>query len=276
MSHVSSYSFVEHLAMSVLFARYSDEAPIAMFTAYTGYFDASGHPNQQSVLTVAGFVSTVKKWARFDEQWNAILASEGVKHFHMTEFVSDQGEFLVGWKGESRKRKDFIDRLAGCLASNVNKSFRTTLILADYDAANKIYELEEFLGRPYALCCMVCTYTLIKWAEKKNVDKKLLYYFEDGDKDKGNFEQMHKSTYKINPRFLDKTEAVAFQAADFAGWKIRSSIQGAIKDDHTLEKGIKLLQSVQMLQKIPKDAGVLNYEALMKYCLNYAVPQRQS
>jgi hypothetical protein len=105
------------------------------------------------------------------------------------------------------------------------------------------------------------------------VDEKLLYFFEDGDKDKGNFEQMHKSAYKVNPRFLDKTEAVAFQAADFAGWKIRSSIQGAIKGDHTLEKGMQLLKSVEMLKKIPKDAGVLNYEALMKYCVNYSVPQ---
>jgi hypothetical protein len=247
---------------------------MAMFTAYSAYFDASGHPDQQNVFTVAGFVSTVKKWTRFDKEWKAILKSEGIETFHMTDFVSSKGEFAVGWKGETDRRRTLIARLAKCLQNNVNKSFRATLVMPDYVAVNGVYKLEEFLGRPYTLCSMLCVYTLRKWAKKKKAVNKLLYYFEDGDKDKGNFEQMHKAAYKINPKFLDKTEAIAFQAADFAGWKIRSSIEGAIKNNHTLEKSVRLLQSVEMLLTIPKDAGVLNREALMKYCAGYKITKR--
>lgn len=262
---------MEHLARSVLFSRYTEEALMTMFSAY---FDASGHPDQKSVLTVAGFVSTVKKWSRFDVEWNAILKSEGVTSFHMTDFVSSRREFAKGWKGETIRRRKFIERLAECLKHNVNKSFRTTLILPDYDTANRGFQIEERLGRPYTLCCMMCAHTLRNWAKRKGAERNLLYYFEDGDKDKSDFERMHKTDYKVLPKFLDKTEAVAFQAADFAGWKIRSGVEAALKADHTLEKGIQLLRSAEMLKSIPKDAGVVNLETLAKYCQLYKVPRR--
>jgi len=262
---------MEHLARSVLFCRYNEETLMAMFSAY---FDASGHPNQKSVLTVAGFVSTVQKWSRFDREWNAILKSEGVTFFHMTDFVSNRGEFAKGWRGETERRRKFIERLAECLKRNVNKSFRTTVILPDYEKANKSFQIEERLGRPYTLCSLTCVHTLRNWAKRKGAERSLLYYFEDGDKDKSDFERLHKIDYKVLPKFLDKTEAVAFQAADFAGWKIRSGVEGALKADHTLEKGIQLLRSTEMLKSIPKDAGVVNLETLAKYCHYYKVPRR--
>jgi hypothetical protein len=124
-----TYSFIEHLARSVLFSQYTGNEPLAMITGYTSYCDASGHPDQHPVLTVAGFVSSVEKWSRFDVEWNLILESEGITRFHMTDFVSNQEEFAVGWKGQTKRRREFIERLAKCLKRNVNKSFRTTLIL---------------------------------------------------------------------------------------------------------------------------------------------------
>lgn len=121
---------------------------------------------------------------------------------------------------------------------------------------------------------MACLKAIEIWAKKKKVEKRLLYYFEDGDEDKGDFELMHKRIYGVRPKFLDKSEAAAFQPADFAGWKIRTSVQDSIEEDHTLEKGIRLLQSVEMLRRIPKHAGVINHEALVKYCRVYKVPRR--
>jgi len=270
------YSFMEHLARSVLFSRYTDEAVMVMIAGYTGYFDASGHPDDGKVLTVAGFASTVKKWTRFDLEWNAILKSEGIKVFHMTDFVSSRGEFAVGWKGETARRRIFIDRLAKCLKRNVNKSFRTTLVVSDFNAVNSVYEVEEFLGRPYTLCSMICAFTLRQWAKRKRAEKRLLYYFEDGDKDKGNFEAMRRAAYRVAPQFLGKTEAVAFQAADFAGWKIRTNVEQAIKSDHTFQQGIRLLQSVAMLRNIPKDAGVITRDVLLRYCAAWNVPKRKA
>jgi hypothetical protein len=53
---------------------------------------------------VSGFVSTVKKWVRFEIAWNAILSNDGVSAFHMTDYVSSKGEF-ASWKGDSARRK---------------------------------------------------------------------------------------------------------------------------------------------------------------------------
>ena len=97
----------------------------------------------------------------------------------MTDFVSSGREFK-SWKGQTQRRKQFTMRLSECLRRNVNKAFRTTLVIADYNRADELFEVEEFLGRPYALCCMVCTYTLRAWAKRKRAERSLLYYFEDG------------------------------------------------------------------------------------------------
>jgi len=113
--------------------------------SFSAYFDASGTVDRP-VLTVAGFVSTVKKRVRFEQEWNAILKSEGVKTFHMTDFVSSKGEFAHGWKGQTERRKWFVAALAQCLYKNVNKSFRTTMIVSDYRNVDSAYLLSAHYG----------------------------------------------------------------------------------------------------------------------------------
>jgi hypothetical protein len=82
---------------------------------FTAYFDASGTRNSR-VITVAGFVSRVNKWKRFEAEWSEILSNAGVSWFHMTDFVSSLGEFK-GWKGESKKRIDLLDSLIACISA---------------------------------------------------------------------------------------------------------------------------------------------------------------
>lgn len=250
---------------------------MAFFHAYTAYFDASGRKDQQKVMTVAGFVSTVKKWTRFDVEWNAILESEGIKSFHMTEFASSKGEFGIGWRGETDRRRIFIEKLVRCLKRNMNKAFRASLIIEDYNRVNKMFALEETIGRPYAVCGTGCLYAVHLWAERKKVEDKTLCYFEDGDQDKGNFAAKAKtSSLLLKPNFLAKEDAVAFQACDFAGWKYRTSITNALASDHTLEKGFRLLDSISALRSIPSKggAGVWNPESLIAFCKWFDVPTR--
>jgi hypothetical protein len=141
-----------------------------MITGYTSYFDASGHPDQQTVLTVGGFVSTVEKWKRFDKEWTAILKRYGVTAFHMTDFVAGWGEFSQ-FKNNSPLRKVFIDELTACIKKNVNKAFRTSVYIEDYNALDRIFALEEAVGRPYALCGTSCLYANWLWARKKKLPK---------------------------------------------------------------------------------------------------------
>jgi hypothetical protein len=273
MSRCSRYSRMEHIAESVLFSRYTDDALMAMFIKYSGYFDASGHPDQHEVLTVAGFVSSVKKWMRMEQEWNRILKEYGVKYFHTTEYVSSAGCF-TDWKNQSAKRKEFQDKLWACIIRNTNKACRASVIIKDYEEINAVFALEERLGRPYAICAASCLYSSRQWAKRKHSERATLYYFEDGDKDKGDFQRVAKQDGLPVPLFLPKDECVAFQVADYAAWKMRSSIAGALKPDHTIEKGLRLLESVKDLRQIPWSAGVMNKEAMFKYCQFANVPRR--
>ncbi|MGD0293119.1 MAG: hypothetical protein ABSB30_04635 [Terracidiphilus sp.] len=248
---------------------------MAMLTGYSAYFDASGHPSEQDVLSVAGYVATVENWYSFDDGWNKILQGEGVKFFHATDFVNSRGEFSVGWKGETDRRRNFVSRLQDCLESNCRLFFRVSLFLEDYLRVNGDFELQEMIGMPYTICSMQCSHMLRGWAKGVGCLDNLIYYFEDGDLDKGDFEAHHKRAYGVNPKFLDKTGAVAFQASDFAAWKIRTALEASAADDHTRDKGWNLLRSLAILNVIPKEAGVLNEASLRTFCDRYNVARRK-
>jgi len=244
---------------------------------FSAYFDASGHPDQTDVLTVAGYAAAVDSWVRFDIEWRAILDCEGVTAFHMTDFASGGGEFAT-WKGKEpekvERRRRFVEQLTLCLQRNCPKFFRVSLFIPDYELVNREYALSETIGLPYAVCCGQVTFSLRQWAADLGALDTLLYFFEDGDKDKGDFEKRHKSAYGKNPKFLDKTEAIAFQAADFNAWKMRTVLHEANKPTHTLEVGNNLLRSMSVLENVRKEAGVLNRWSFHRFCETTGVPKR--
>jgi hypothetical protein len=60
------------------------------------YMDESISQNPARVCTVAGYIGERKEWARFSDEWQAVLKAEGVKAFHATDAESLRGEF-AGW-----------------------------------------------------------------------------------------------------------------------------------------------------------------------------------
>ena len=69
---------------------------------FAAYFDDSGHPSDQDMVLVAGFVSSEEQWLLFDKEWKALLAKYEVKHFHMVDCVAGEGEFS-GWGAEKKQ-----------------------------------------------------------------------------------------------------------------------------------------------------------------------------
>jgi hypothetical protein len=249
-----------------------------MFTEYSSYFDGSGDRGQP-VQVVAGFVSTVKKWARFENEWNAILKANKVSAFHATDYASSKEEF-ADWKGDSARRKQFQDDLTACMKRNVNKLFASGLVIEDYDAANRIYHLDDFVGPPFAVCGHQSLVKLYRWADRKKLNPNhLLAFFENGDKDRGNFQSWAKALgiewgYS-EPGFLPKERAVQFQAADYAAWKYRVTLQDARKPDLPIEKAARLLESLSGLTSIPRNCTGLDFESLQRFCEKRRVPRRQ-
>ena len=272
------YSLIKHLARAVFLSRYSKSCAFAMFTEYSSYFDGSGDKESQPVQVVAGFVSTVKKWARFETDWNALLKANRVSALHMTDYVSSQGEF-ADWKGDTARRRQFQEALTACMKRNVNKLFASGLMIEDYDAINRAYCLNEFVGSPFAVCGHQSLVKLYRWADRKKLNSKhILAFFENGDKDKGDFQKWAKALSLewgySEPGFLPKENAVQFQAADYAAWKYRIALQNARKPDLSIENAARLLESLGTLTSIPRNCTGLDFDSLKQYCEKRGVPRR--
>lgn len=242
---------------------------------FTAYFDASGTP-QATALTMAGYVADEHKWAKFEKCWQEILTREHIRCFHMTDFASCHGEF-EGWKEKPELRKRFIADLQECARKFTNKRFSATVVVSDYNAVNEKYVLEEVFGRPYSFCGISCVEHVRTWAKNRRHVRELMFAFEDGDKDKGNFKTICRERFRpaIKAAFLPKADHVPFQAADLAAWKTRHPIREAVGDrEYTVPDIERLLSSTKEFLRLPHSGGVFDYEALMKICRGYKIRLR--
>jgi hypothetical protein len=110
----------------------------AIVAVVTGYFDASGAPDQGTVLVVAGFISFESRWLEFEHRWNAALRDAGITCFHMGELINRKGEF-VRWK--QRKRERFLSKLIQIVIDTVVQNFGCIVVLDDWNKVNQEHEL---------------------------------------------------------------------------------------------------------------------------------------
>src|SRR4030081_1847472 len=90
----SGYSRLRHLVNALRGSHDPDRTLVA--TILTGYFDASGAPDQGTVLVAGGFISSEARWLQLEEPWNVALRDASIQCFHMSEFINRKGEF-EGW-----------------------------------------------------------------------------------------------------------------------------------------------------------------------------------
>jgi hypothetical protein len=76
------------------------------------YFDNSGQEDdpQHKVCSLAGFVTTVKKWRKFDKLWKQTLRQYKVPYLHMKEFAPNIDPFEK-FKDDEQGRRQFIKSL---------------------------------------------------------------------------------------------------------------------------------------------------------------------
>ena len=228
------------------------------------------------VLTVAGFVSHVKRWERFESKWSRILKTYGVGALHMTEFVSSRGEFK-SWRGQSERRRCFITDLVECIRQETKRGFATSIVVPEYKEVNQQYMLSELVGQPYALCASACLGGLSKWIEKrKHHRSEVLVLVEEGDDDQGEFlDRARREGY--NALAHPKTGVQAFQAGDMAGWKCRTLITNALKapPDVTMEDVENALRSLDPIRGIIQNNGAYHRESLVALCEATKIPLRR-
>ena len=150
--------------------------------ALTGYFDASGAPDQGTVLVVAGFISFESRWSEFEKRWNLALNDAGLTGFHMNELINRNAEF-AGWKPGTRRR--FLHKLTQIVSDTAVQNFGCIVVLDDWRKVNDDYKLAENDFQPYALAGWSCADQVLDWC-KEHIYPAPILVFEHGDKHQRN------------------------------------------------------------------------------------------
>jgi hypothetical protein len=265
---------------------------VAALTPLVGYFDASGHPNQGTVLVVGGFISFEARWLQFESRWNKTLREAGVTCFHMSEFINRKNEF-AGWN--QRKREHFLATLGHIIIDSVVCNFGSTIVLADWNKANQEYELAECDFQPYALAGWSCVQRVFGWCEGHGY-KNPLFFFEHGDKHQCNLLRRVEQDFGVSVRTAlkkpDKRKPnelplVQLQSADFAAWQILNLMSQHQAGNRT-RRSVETAIEPWLWKMFNKLFGALPYEnshfslesfsvrgpSLIRLCDEYGVARR--
>lgn len=278
---------MERIARIIWLGKYSENNLVALF--YASYFDASRHGTSTEphpVLTVAGAVAPVKKWTRFEGDWQQVLRSEGVTEFHATDFAASRGQYK-GWKGDKDRRANFLSRLGGIIKRDVNRLFLVSVEIDAWNEVNRQFLLEENFYSPFALAGFSVLLQLRKWGKGKNIpERNIQAIFEEGDPGWGGLKKLC-AAHSLDPIELSKPKAVPCQVGDFVAWKMRIAATNSLKrlaldpEEQTIAEAVANLQGIlkelasldKMLLR-PGPAGVYSPDALTRTCVKSKIPKR--
>jgi hypothetical protein len=259
-----------HFVQAVCLSNFSEDMVVGVF--YSGFFDASGENEGYPLLTVAGAVAPMKKWHRFDLEWKDALAVEGVKQFHMTDFAAHGGEFK-DWKGNTKRRSAFFNKLVSIVQKNVNKLICCSVEIPAWQTVNEEYFLEEFFFSPYTLASYAIVQDGRKWAGKKSGVHQ--FFFEEGDDGWDGLVKLCERA-GIPPIRVPKS-ITPCQVGDLIAWKIRIAGTNSLEylkipDASQVLKELKSLQTVLVR---PTHNKIFTLESLRETCKKNNIPLRK-
>lgn len=247
----------------------------------TLYCDASRSEGGR-FTAVAGAIASVADWLRFDAEWSAALRDNEVRYFRMSEFAQSVGEFKRGWKKNERRRRAFLERLARVIVSHVACWIGAGVYQREYDAADVVYQLHEFL-HPYPLCGLTCVEIAHAWREAKRFDYlPIEYVFEEGDQ---HADQLRKTIYdkfgkyplfrkKFGDQQTPKLPTTPLQVGDFAAYELQKAY--SILDAANADLFDRFRTSFLLLGSIPHKWGELPEVAIRTELNLRGIPKRQA
>jgi hypothetical protein len=277
------HSAIERAARLIWLGDYSKENLMAMM--YAAYFDASGKPDRHPVLSVAGAVASIKKWGRFEPEWQQALKDEGVSEFHATDFAASRKEFR-GWKGDKPRRKRFLDRLGKIIKEHTNRLFMVSVEIDAWKSIDQEYLLEETFHSEYALAGFSVVCMARKSAKRKKITAPIEFIFEDGDKGWTGLTKLCAPDGVV-PIRLPKEKAIPCQVGDLLAWKNRIACTNSLRLNNKLlnasfpdiESFNELLGEMKSLDKAlaaPGDPFVYGPDSLVRTCKLSKVPRRSA
>ncbi len=192
------------------------------------YFDDSGADKRSDdrLLTIAGYVSTVELWEKFDEAWDTALGE--FDYLHMKEFGDPNGIYK-SVKCDPKKEAAFMGGLVEIIAENTRMGVHTTVMLDDLRRFNR--EHNRHLN-PYALAIHGCI-SMLQW---KFPTVEIEVYFDKFDRASSLVEEglsyTESDVYQpLKPNLLPVATPIRkdesfksvrpIQAADLLAWEMR-------------------------------------------------------
>ncbi len=257
---------------------------------FASYYDAAGG-RDHGFIVVAGWVSTLGHWERFEVDWRLALAEADIPYFHMKTFSQSKPPY-ESWEAQEGKRANLLRTLCGIVQSYVQFGVASYVEYEAFDIVNKSHCLNEWIGNPYSLAGRDCAKESTKWVLGQLGETHatpalpLQHIFEDGDEGKGllmslmekdnfpspAFKPSRDRVRETYPERLAFTEegVIQLQAADFAAYELRKA-KPLLERDAWLEMH---RASMQALTEVPALRFVYKEPHLLKFCDDYGVPNR--
>ena len=223
---------IRGLAHRLWVGKFNENNIVIVLKGYSAYFDASvdsekGIPDISTV--VAGFISGVEVWERWEADWRIALAKFDVPYFHMKEFAARQKAYKdVKWRSE-RYRARFLSTLIEITNSLTLLSISTSIKQSLFDYHNRSFRLDERFN-PYVLCGVKCAVEAREFVRHTlKSDLPIAYIFDRGNEGWGRLgQEMEKrglpSPVKKHSRpdpKIDDPPAIQLQACDLLAWELR-------------------------------------------------------
>jgi hypothetical protein len=241
-----AYDPVKHLS-SALFPYDQSERVMAFFTAY---FDESYASPNPPIYTVAGYISTDRRWVKWQKRWKRVLenlllpdwqATYGEKRplaFHMTEFDNPNDKVYGSWP--QAKKINLLKQLHEITKECYLRSFSTGVVMSDY---NQLSDVQKYaLGSPHMCAAINCVKRVAFWADQHQIHEPILYVFEKGTVDDPqmnrlfnlDMEEESRKAYRIEKfAFDNKVNMPPLQSADSLAYETRKELSRRIDSSNT-------------------------------------------
>ncbi len=215
------YSAIRHIAKSLHPRSREASIPVAIATAY---FDES---ISSQACAVAGLVTTIDHWVKFDEDWSRLLDKYKIGALHMKDYAHSNGEFQT-WKGDEVKRRQFLERVIDILA---RRNMTAIGIVIDRGAFARTIAQDEFISNfyvnEYSTASVMSLLGTQVWASSRPLEKPVDFVFDRGNPHRKDFQRAYDFVRMVPFEakalgalsFADDSQVAALQAADFVAYE---------------------------------------------------------
>jgi hypothetical protein len=263
---------LESLAAAI-FPKGSEGHLMAQLSAYTAYFDASGHPSDQPFVVVSGYVANMHQWKYFNTMWEAVHKEFDVDlPFHATDFYARSKQYGNLPPGnDAGKPHDFITTLATVQQLYTLMHVSCVVDMGVYRDIADVFMIHTMVPA-FALGARVCVALIAEWQRSFGIEYPIECVFEDGDFGKGKFIDLMRVERMPAPIFKDKDEFPGLQAADHVAWESASHL----KRERAAGSPVKRTHPFTQQLAIPHYHVQATLANLLEVCERKGIPIKRS